>query len=171
MINSLGSSDAMWRWRSWSTLVQVMACCLTAPSHYLNQCWLIISKVLWHSSEDIMIRRFEDYIFKITLRSPRGQWLNEAATQNKKYVCVHKYLFSLCTTKNIKLHQYFAGNSRWYGKSNFRRIRWLEIVLPAALTICQRWNISWTLQIYWSIKTARNQKEIILSWCHITLAF
>ena len=34
--------------------------CLTAPSHYLNQCWLITSKVLWHSSEDIIIRRFED---------------------------------------------------------------------------------------------------------------
>ena len=27
-----------------------MACCLTAPSHYLNRCWLIISKVEWHSS-------------------------------------------------------------------------------------------------------------------------
>ena len=27
-----------------------MACCLMAPSHYLSQCWLIISKVLWHSS-------------------------------------------------------------------------------------------------------------------------
>ena len=26
-----------------STLVQVMAWCLMAPSHYLNQCWLIIS--------------------------------------------------------------------------------------------------------------------------------
>ena len=26
-----------------STLVQIMACCLTAPSHYLNPCWLIIS--------------------------------------------------------------------------------------------------------------------------------
>ena len=25
-----------------------MACCLTAPSHYLNQWWLIISEVLWH---------------------------------------------------------------------------------------------------------------------------
>ena len=59
-INSLGPSDAIWCWRSWSTLVQVMACCLTAPSYYLNQCWLIISKVLWHSSEDIVIRRFED---------------------------------------------------------------------------------------------------------------
>ena len=57
--NSLGPSDAIWRWGSWSTLVQVMACCLTAQSHYLNQCWLIISKGLWHSSEDIIIRRFE----------------------------------------------------------------------------------------------------------------
>ena len=28
----------------WLTLTQVMACCLTAPRHYLNQCWLI-SKV------------------------------------------------------------------------------------------------------------------------------
>ena len=61
-INSLGPSDTIWRWGSWSTLVQLMACCLTvtAPSHYLNQCWLIISKVPWHSYEDIIIRRFED---------------------------------------------------------------------------------------------------------------
>ena len=34
--------------RSGSTLAQVMACCLTAPSHYLNQCWLIISEVQSH---------------------------------------------------------------------------------------------------------------------------
>ena len=60
LLNSLGPSDAIWHWISWSTLVQVMARCLMAPSHYLNQCWLIISKVLWHSSEDIIIRRFED---------------------------------------------------------------------------------------------------------------
>ena len=59
-VNSLRPSDTIWRHRSGSTLAQVMACCLTAPSHYLDQCWLIISKVLWHSSEDIIIRRFED---------------------------------------------------------------------------------------------------------------
>ena len=47
--NSLGPSDAIWRQRSGSTLAQVMACCLMAPSHYLNQCWLIISEVQWHS--------------------------------------------------------------------------------------------------------------------------
>ena len=50
-----------------------MACCLTAPSHYLNQFWLL-SRIYWHSSEgnftsDILaIDRcnwFENYFFKI----------------------------------------------------------------------------------------------------------
>ena len=50
-INSLWPSDTIWHHKSGSTLAQVMACCLRAPSHYLNQCWLIISKVQWHSSE------------------------------------------------------------------------------------------------------------------------
>ena len=48
-LNSLWPSDIIRRQRSVSTLAQVMACCLTAPSHYLNQCWLIISEVQWHS--------------------------------------------------------------------------------------------------------------------------
>ena len=33
--------------RTMSTLAQVMACCLMAPSHYLNQCGLIINESLW----------------------------------------------------------------------------------------------------------------------------
>ena len=48
-VNSLWSSDAIWRHRSGSILAQVIACCLTAPSHYLNQYWFIISEVFWHS--------------------------------------------------------------------------------------------------------------------------
>ena len=47
--NSLWPGDAIWRQGFGSTLAQVMACCLTAPSHYLNQCWLIISEAQWHS--------------------------------------------------------------------------------------------------------------------------
>ena len=39
MINSMEPSDAIRRHGSWSTLAQVIACCLTAPSNYLNQCW------------------------------------------------------------------------------------------------------------------------------------
>ena len=51
LLNSLWPSDIIWRQGSRSTLAQVMDCCLTAPSHYLNQCWLIITKVQWCSSE------------------------------------------------------------------------------------------------------------------------
>ena len=36
--NSLWFGDAIWRHISGWTVAPVMACCLTAPSHYLNQC-------------------------------------------------------------------------------------------------------------------------------------
>ena len=48
-INSLWPSDVIWWQGSRSTLAQVMAWCLTAPSHYPNQCWLIIIEVQWYS--------------------------------------------------------------------------------------------------------------------------
>ena len=48
-VNSLWPSDVIWRQGPRSTLAQVIACCLTGPSHYLNQCWPMISEVLWHS--------------------------------------------------------------------------------------------------------------------------
>ena len=84
-LNSLWPCDTIRQQGTESTLAQVMACCLKAPSNYLNLCWLIISKVPWHSSEGIIMRRSEDnnqknkienYIFRITFRSPRGQWVN-----------------------------------------------------------------------------------------------
>ena len=62
-----------------------MACCLTAPSHYLEQSWLIISEVQWHSYQGNFTRGastishqnpFENYISKISFKFPRGQWVN-----------------------------------------------------------------------------------------------
>ena len=38
LFNSLWPSDIIWLQGSRSTLAQVMACCLMAPSHFLNQC-------------------------------------------------------------------------------------------------------------------------------------
>ena len=76
-------NDTTWWHKTGSTLAQVMACCLMATSHYLNQCWLIIREVPSHSSEGIINRRsdktnqnskIENCILKIASRSPRGQW-------------------------------------------------------------------------------------------------
>ena len=71
LLNLLWPNDAIWRQRSRSTLVQVMACCLTVPSHFLNQCLLIIKGVLWYSPESKLTRSapgllFGDNTYKIT---------------------------------------------------------------------------------------------------------
>ena len=69
------STDTMWQNRLGSTL-----------AHYLNQCWLTIKGVPWHSPEGIFcfIRSthelnlwhvFEHYTFEITTTSPSGQWV------------------------------------------------------------------------------------------------
>ena len=90
---SLWPGDAIWRHGTRSTLAHVMACCLTAPSHYLKQCWLIISEIPWHSSQGIILRRCEhtnqqnkiEYCnFKMASRSPRGQWVKQ---KELTYVC------------------------------------------------------------------------------------
>ena len=47
--NPLWPSDAVWRRGSGSTLARVMVFCLTAPGHYLNQCWRIANGFLCHS--------------------------------------------------------------------------------------------------------------------------
>ena len=63
------------------TLAQIMACCLMAPSHYLNQCCPLISEVLWHSLKSnftanaqatILYDKFENHTFPITATSPKG---------------------------------------------------------------------------------------------------
>ena len=88
-VNSLWPNHPIWGHRTWSTLAQVMACCLTAPSHYLNQCWLFISKVQSHSSGNHFTKdtsannhwnQFENYLSKFSFKSPRGQWVNWALT-------------------------------------------------------------------------------------------
>ena len=82
--NTLWPSDTIWWPKPESSLAQVMACCRMATSHYLNQCWLFISEILWNSPEgnfagntqDIYLwYQFENHEFKITVTSPRDQWV------------------------------------------------------------------------------------------------
>ena len=79
-INSLWPSDSIKWQRIKSILPHAMACCLAAPSHYLNQCCLITNKVQYHSSEGNFMRdttAINDKVsLKISLKSPRGQWVN-----------------------------------------------------------------------------------------------
>ena len=80
-INSLRSSGAIWRHNNWWTLVQVMACCLTAPSHYLSQCWLVIIRFVLYSAASHFKWRV-----KITATSPRGQWVKQTMSERNQEV-------------------------------------------------------------------------------------
>ena len=81
--NSLWPSKARWWHRSQSTLAQVMACCLMAPSHCLKLCWHVSSKVHLHSSEGDFITYCSHQLPKvawklpkISFKYPRDQWFN-----------------------------------------------------------------------------------------------
>ena len=103
---------AKWRHRSGSTLAQVMTRYLMAPSHYLNRCWLLISEVLWHSSESdftvsataiILYNEFKNYTFKITATSPWGQWVKAYIIHGESNKTYKKELSSRQNTNNINI--------------------------------------------------------------------
>ena len=82
-MKSVWLNGNIWRHRSWWTLAQIVACCLTALSHYLNQYWLIIAKVQCHRSESnpqtpIIIINFEITHLKFHYNLPelmsKDQW-------------------------------------------------------------------------------------------------
>ena len=81
-VNSLWPGDAIWWYRTGSTLLRLwLVVQKIAPSHYLNQCWIIIREVLWHSSEGNFTRNAKDIypgwawksLIKISEASPRSQ--------------------------------------------------------------------------------------------------
>ena len=87
-----------------------MACCLKAPSPYLNRCWLTINKVQWHSSggdftsDTSAITRLS----KISLKSCNWQWVSvlQHGWQNrkiKKYPLWYYLLWSILCTYQIFL--------------------------------------------------------------------
>ena len=49
-------------------MIQAISHCLTAPSHYLNQCWLLINEVLWHSSGPILQELSQSPITELSLK-------------------------------------------------------------------------------------------------------
>ena len=84
-----------------STLTQVMAWCLTAPSHYLNQYGFLIREVLWHTPQHnfivsaqatILYNEFENSNLKITATSLRGQWVHSSHVNIKIKTQIFVYI-------------------------------------------------------------------------------
>ena len=77
--DSLWLNNTIWWHKSWPTLAQIMARCLITPFQYLNQCQLLINKVLWHLSESNFKMPNYNSLQWLTINattSPHGWWVN-----------------------------------------------------------------------------------------------
>ena len=138
-----------WKTCSWSTLVQVIACCLTTPSHYLNQCWPIINEVQKHSFQGSSNGNYPDtspcggfhyHTIKITATFTRGQWVNSLSPE----VCGwhFEYVNILRPRQNGRhFPDYISNACSWIKMYEYRlRFHW-SVFLRVKLTIFQHWCI------------------------------
>ena len=131
LINSLWPNDATWQQSSVElTLAQVMACCLTAPSHYLNQCWLIISEVVWHSPGVIPHEMLEISIHDMSLK------INHFRSQ--PHLPGTNELMAISLADPLVLETQVQVSPRWAEKQWRLGIKLTHIYKPLR---CWNWNI------------------------------
>ena len=81
-LNTLWPNDTIWWYRHGSILAQVMACCLMAPGHSLNQWWLIITdNHVGEISEETPQPAVSEFVLTMTIwnfiQISRGEWVKQ----------------------------------------------------------------------------------------------
>ena len=155
LFNSLLSSDDIW---PGSTLAQVMAWCLTAPSHYLNQCWLLISEVLWHTL-DSKFKGVPKLLFGITSLKiilskslshfPGGQWIKlhwHACSWWPTAAWRQDISFKICTIPSLIIIKDAGGLA--HTKVNISLFRPGLIHLGLVLHVCIMIHVLWKTTVY-----------------------
>ena len=108
MFNSLRPSDVIWQYNSESVLAQIRFCCLVAPSHQLNQYWLLIIEVMafiWeqfhikNTQAAILYNEFENYTPKILPHLPWATELNYSIF--KLNIVLYIYIYIYLWSKNL----------------------------------------------------------------------
>ena len=110
--NSLGSGIAICQHRSGSVLVQLMAYCLMAPSHYLIQCWLIINRVLWHSPNTNFTEVLKISIWKMSLKITFVKLLTHLSGPSE--LTWVDTMHDLCINNNISHFSTYNIDTYWY---------------------------------------------------------
>ena len=113
-INSFWPTDVIWRHGAEPKLTQVMVCCLTVPSHYLNQCWRIINGVLWHSDEGNFTSTHELYPQHVLTHFPLDKMaaisqtiFSDAFSWMKNFVFWLKFHWSLLLRVQLAVTQHW----------------------------------------------------------------
>ena len=114
-VKSLWPSDAIWRHGFRSILPQAMACCLTVSYHYLNQCWLITSKVQLHTTEGTLTKILQPPMATISLNITYLKFHTQWSSDSTEIGVVRHRLDHMLGTPMLSsrqfstLHVYLAG--------------------------------------------------------------
>ena len=124
LFNKLCPTDATWWHRSGSTLAQIMACCLTVQSPFLNQCWFLSVRFRWHSNESnftvgapaaILYHELKIILLKLLPHLPGASEFNQKLNLLKiSNLDVNMYItciFQFISTSQIQTLSYFIAKS------------------------------------------------------------
>ena len=91
---------------SGSTLSQIIACCLTAPSNYLDQGWLTIKGVQWHppDSNIISVHDFFKNYYHIS-RGPMSWYGNMAMYEQRS--------LAMLSSRKWVINSYYIPENLW----------------------------------------------------------
>ena len=162
-LDSLWPNDALWRHRSVSTCAQAMACCLTAPIQYMNQCWPIISEVLGHSPVTLGVWKL--LFCRTNLKILLLKLLPHLPGSNE-LIC----MLYLATPLSVNSRSCYISNATmcktiWIARCNHAHHRWDFVVVTVIIIVA----IAFVIIVgchHFHISTHTNSITVILaSWC------
>ena len=119
---------------SWSTSARVIACCLTTQSNY--QCWLLISKVQWHSYQSNLPRHRSlqslKLIWKLLINLLGAKALRDCGRRTcREMPFTHQFLwysYNGDATKGTRVPSSNSRENHWWAQMAFRYYCWLLII-------------------------------------------
>ena len=156
----------MWRHRSGSLLAQVMVCCLMAPSHYLNQCWLDIN--FTRSTHELNPSHvFWYHTFGIITTSPMGQelilnWLQGGITLSRVRPAICMQINAIEA----------LSAAVWSFRVTIEVWEWISHFLPhfiGPVITYPYWYQSWSMLVKGTLFETKPLPEPVLTYCQLDL--
>ena len=149
---------------SWSgsTLIEVLAWCCPAPSHYPNQYWLTASKItrnkpasISHSNlDDVSIdtnlkKSIQKCFFIMTVTFAWGQCIHVSATNiiSIVYPCLHSALANICLWFLCGNYQdiiIMVTPTLCACETVYSKIKFMQCQLTHWLLTLKRWSLAWS---------------------------
>lgn len=126
----------------WTPLAKIMACCLPASSHYVNQCWLHINMNLINSKTHFTPKEFEKdliYISRVYLRQYLGvKIIVKSNAYTLSFAGFNKYTYTMINS--LKLGDILSTiYPKWFSLCNWIQIAQCRIPNKLTLILVMAW--------------------------------